>query len=168
MATIKKITPNLWFNTEAEDAAKFYTSIFKKSKIGRVSRYTNAGKEIHKKEPGSVMTVEFLLEGQSFVALNGGPDFKFNESISFVINCDDQKEIDYFWDKLSSGGDPKAQQCGWLKDKFGLSWQVVPEVLEELMMDEDHEKVERTFDAMMKMKKLNIEELESAAAGEMV
>lgn len=168
MATIKKITPNLWFDTEAEDAAKFYTSIFKRSKISRVSRYTNAGKEIHKKEPGSVMTVEFVLAGQSFVALNGGPDFKFNESISFAINCDDQKEIDYFWDKLSSGGDPKAQQCGWLKDKFGLSWQIVPEVLDELMADEDHEKVERTVDAMFKMKKLNIEELEAAAAGEMV
>ena len=168
MATIKKITPNLWFDSQAEEAAKFYTSIFKRSKIDRVTRYPNVGQEIHKMEPGAVMTVEFRLDGQQFVGLNGGPVFKFNEAISFVINCKDQKEVDYFWDKLREGGDPSADQCGWLKDKFGVSWQVVPIALNELLSDTDQEKVERVFGAMLKMKKLEIEELEAAAAGEMV
>ena len=161
---IQKIIPNLWFDTEAEDAAKFYTSIFKDSSIDKITRYPAVGQDIHEKAPGSVMTVEFTLQGQKYVALNGGPLFKFNESISFVINCKDQKEVDYYWEKLSEGGDPRAQQCGWLKDKFGLSWQVVPIVLDELMDDPDQEKVDQVFEAMLKMKKLNVEELERAAA----
>lgn len=164
MAKIKKITTNLWFDSAAEEAAKYYTSIFKNSGIDRVTRYPKAGQEIHGKQPGSVMTVEFNLDGQKFVALNGGPHFKFNESISFIVNCENQEEVDYFWEKLSKGGDPKAQQCGWLKDKFGLSWQVVPTALDELMSDPDQEKVEHVFEAMLKMKKLNIGELEEAAS----
>jgi predicted 3-demethylubiquinone-9 3-methyltransferase (glyoxalase superfamily) len=164
MATMQKITPNLWFDTEAEDAAKFYTSIFKDSSIDKIMRYPDVGQEIHKKKPGSVMTVEFTLQGQKYVALNGGPHFKFNEAVSFVVNCKDQVEVDYFWEKLSQGGDPTAQQCGWLKDKFGLSWQVVPVVLEELLDDPDQEKVDQVFEAMLKMKKLNVDDLERAAA----
>lgn len=164
MATIKKLIPNLWFNTEAEEAAKFYTSIFKNSGIDRITRYPNVGQEIHKKEPGSVMTVEFHLEEVKFVGLNGGPNFKFNESVSFQVDCNDQNELDYFWEKLSEGGDPSAQQCGWLKDKFGLSWQVVPTRLDELLNDSDQEKVEHVFSAMLKMKKLNVLELEEAAS----
>jgi predicted 3-demethylubiquinone-9 3-methyltransferase (glyoxalase superfamily) len=165
MASIEKITPNLWFNTEAEEAAKFYTSLFKNSDIDHITYFTKAGKEIHKKEAGSVMTVEFHLEGQKFVALNGGPDFKFNEAISFIINCETQDEVDFFWDRLTEDGDPKDQQCGWLKDKFGLSWQVVPTILPKLMMDKNSERAERTMAAMLKMKKLNIRELEAASMG---
>ena len=164
MATIEKIIPNFWFDTEAEEAAKFYTSVFKNSSIDKVTRYPNVGQEIHGKEAGSVMTVEFTLQGQKYVALNGGPHFKFNEAVSFVINCKDQKEVDYFWEKLTEGGDPKAQQCGWLKDKFGLSWQVVPTALDELINDPDQEKVNHVFEAMLSMKKLNVDELEQAAS----
>jgi predicted 3-demethylubiquinone-9 3-methyltransferase (glyoxalase superfamily) len=163
MATTQKIVTNFWFDTEAEEAAKFYTSIFKNSSIDKITRYPAVGQEIHRKAPGSVMTVEFTLEGQKYVALNGGPDFKFNESISLVINCKDQAEVDYYWEKLTKGGDPKAQQCGWLKDKFGLSWQVVPVVLDELINQPDQEKADHVFAAMLKMKKLNVEELEQAA-----
>jgi predicted 3-demethylubiquinone-9 3-methyltransferase (glyoxalase superfamily) len=166
MATIEKITPNLWFNTEAEEAAKYYTSIFKNSGIDHVTYYTKAGQEIHKKEPGSVLTVEFRLDGQKFIALNGGPEFKFNEAISFVVNCQSQDEVDFFWERLSQDGDPHVQQCGWLKDKFGLSWQVVPTILPKLLKDTDHEKVERAMAAFMKMKKINIRELEAAAVGD--
>jgi predicted 3-demethylubiquinone-9 3-methyltransferase (glyoxalase superfamily) len=162
MAKIQKITPNLWFDSEAEAAAKYYTSIFKNSGIDRVTYYPKAGQEIHGKKPGSVMTVEFNLEGQKFVALNGGPHFKFNESISLVINCETQNEVDYFWEKLTAGGDPKAQQCGWLKDKYGLSWQVVPTELDDLLSDSDETKVEHAFEAMLKMKKLDINELHAA------
>ena len=163
MAKIERFTPNLWFDTEAEEAAKFYTSIFKNSKIDKVSYYPKVGQEIHGKEPGSVMTVEFTLDGQKFLALNGGPHFKFNEAISFIVNCENQKEVDYYWEKLGAGGDPKAQQCGWLKDKFGLSWQVVPTALNDLLRDSDNEKVEHAFEAMLRMKKLDIHELEAAA-----
>lgn len=162
MTKIERITPNLWFDTEAEQAAKYYTSIFKKSGIDKVSYYTKTGQEIHQMKPGSVMTVEFNLEGQKFVALNGGPHFKFNEAVSFVVNCKTQNEVDYYWEKLSEGGDPKAQQCGWLKDKFGLSWQIVPTALTEMMTDPDQEKVELAMEAMLKMKKININELEAA------
>lgn len=162
MAKIQKITPNLWFNNEAEEAAKYYTSIFKNSGIDRVTYYPKVGQEIHKQQPGSVMTVEFNLDGQKFVALNGGPLFKFNEAISLVVNCDTQEEVDYFWNRLTAGGDPKAQQCGWLKDKFDLSWQVVPTELEELLTDPDQAKVEHAFAAMLKMKKLDINQLEAA------
>ncbi len=163
MAKIERLTPNLWFDSEAEEAAKFYTSIFKNSKIEKVSHFPKVGQEIHGKQAGSVMTVEFNLDGQKFVALNGGPHFKFNEAISFIVNCENQKEVDYYWEKLGAGGDPNAQQCGWLKDKFGLSWQVVPTALNELLTDSDPEKVEHAFGAMLRMKKLNIHELEDAA-----
>lgn len=163
MAKLEKITPNLWFDSQAEEAAKFYTSIFKNSGIDKITRYPAAGQEIHQQKPGSVMTVEFNLEGQKFVGLNAGPIFKFNEAISFIVNCETQQEVDYFWGKLSQGGDPKAQQCGWLKDKFGLSWQIVPTALNKLLEDADTEKVEHVFTAMLKMKKLSIEELEEAA-----
>lgn len=168
MAAIKKIIPNLWFDTEAEDAANFYTTVFKRSSINRVSYYSEAGKEIHKKEPGSVMSVEFTLNGQQFLALNGGPDFKFNESVSFAISCANQKEVDYFWEKLGEEGDPAAQQCGWLKDKYGLSWQIVPVALARLLQDEDRDKVERVTAAMMNMKKLDVKELERAGEMESV
>jgi predicted 3-demethylubiquinone-9 3-methyltransferase (glyoxalase superfamily) len=166
MPTIQsKITPCLWFDSEAEDAAKFYTSIFKNSKIGTISRYGEAGKEFHGKEPGSVLTMEFELDGQAFTALNGGPLFKFNEAISFQVSCENQEELDYYWEKLSAGGDPKAQQCGWLKDKFGVSWQVVPAILPKLMSDPDAKKTERMMQALFQMKKLDIKQLQAAHAG---
>ena len=126
MQSTQKIAPCLWFDSQAEEAANFYVSVFKNSKITSVAKYTKAGQETHKKRPGSVMTVEFELDGQPFTALNGGPDFKFNEAVSLQVPCRNQDEIDHYWNKLSKGGDPKAQQCGWLKDKYGLSWQVVP------------------------------------------
>ena len=163
--TLQKITPNLWFDTQAEEAAEFYTSIFPNSKVERIARYPEAGQEVHHKEPGSIMTVDFELDGQPFTALNGGPDFKFNESISFVVNCDSQEEIDRFWEKLGEGGDPKAQQCGWLKDKFGVSWQIVPTMLTALTMDPNPQKAASVFTAMLKMKKLDIAALERAAEG---
>ena len=131
----------------------------------RIARYPEAGQEVHHKEPGSIMTVDFELDGQSFTALNGGPEFKFNESISFVVLCDTQEEIDRFWEKLGEGGDPKAQQCGWLKDKFGVSWQIVPKVLTALTMDPNPQKAASVFGAMLKMKKLDIAALERAAEG---
>jgi len=159
------ITPCLWFDHQAEDAARFYTSVFKRSKITAISRYPEAGKEIHGKAPGSVMVVAFELNHQPFTALNGGPRFKFSEAVSFQIECDTQKEIDYYWEKLSAGGDPRAQQCGWLKDKFGLSWQVVPKVLPELLTDRDPVKAQRAFQAMLGMKKLDIAALQRAFAG---
>ena len=160
---MQKISPFLWFNNEAEEAANFYISVFKNSKILHVARYSESGSKAAHQSKGSVMTVAFQIEGQNFTAINGGPVFKFTEAVSFVINCETQKEIDYYWEKLSEGGDPKAQQCGWLKDKFGLSWQIVPRMLTELSRDKDQEKVERVMDAMMKMKKLDIHELEEAA-----
>jgi predicted 3-demethylubiquinone-9 3-methyltransferase (glyoxalase superfamily) len=162
---LQKISPNLWFDTQAEEAAEFYTGIFPNSKVERIARYPEAGEEVHHKEPGSIMTVDFELDGQSFVALNGGPDFKFNESISFVVSCDTQEEIDRFWEKLGEGGDPKAHQCGWLKDKFGVSWQIVPKILTTLTMDPNPQKAASVFAAMLKMKKLDIAALERAAEG---
>ena len=165
MERIRSITPCLWFDSEAEEAARFYTSVFPDSRITAVSHYGEAGREVHGREPGSVMTVAFELAGQPFTALNGGPIFKFTEAVSFQINCDTQAEVDHFWHRLSAGGDPKAQQCGWLKDKFGLSWQVVPTVLPELMTDPDPRKRERAMTAMLRMKKLDIGELRRAAAG---
>jgi predicted 3-demethylubiquinone-9 3-methyltransferase (glyoxalase superfamily) len=165
MATTRPITPCLWFDTEAEQAARFYTSVFKNSKIGTISRYSEAGREVHGRAAGSVMTVEFELNGQPFTALNGGPQFKFNEAISFQIMCRDQQEVDHYWNKLSEGGDPNAQQCGWLKDKFGLSWQVVPEVLLEMLTDSDREKADRTMEALLQMKKLDIAALQEAYYG---
>jgi predicted 3-demethylubiquinone-9 3-methyltransferase (glyoxalase superfamily) len=164
MPATPKIAPCLWFDHQAEEAAKFYVSVFRNSKITSVSRYSNAGQEIHRRPPGSVMVVAFELEGQPFTALNGGPEFKFNEAISLEIHCETQQEIDYYWDKLSQGGDPKAQQCGWLKDKYGVSWQVVPRVLLELMKDHESATAQRAMVAMLRMKKLDIAQLERAAA----
>ncbi|MGA7389166.1 MAG: VOC family protein [Pseudolabrys sp.] len=158
-----KITPCLWFDTQAEEAAKFYCSIFEDSKIGKISRYTKAGQEIHHKPPGSVMVVEFEIEGQTFTALNGGPNFKFNEAVSLQVRCETQGEVDYFWDKLTKGG--QEGPCGWLKDKYGLSWQVVPAAIPKMMTDPDSEKSERVMNAFLKMKKLDIAAIERAYAG---
>jgi predicted 3-demethylubiquinone-9 3-methyltransferase (glyoxalase superfamily) len=154
--SIQKITPFLWFDHLAEEAADFYTSIFPNSKIVKVVRYCPGGMG----QPGSVMTVEFQLEGQTFVALNGGPHFKFTEAVSFVVNCQTQDEVDFYWEKLSAGGG--EVQCGWLKDRFGLSWQIVPTVLIELLSDPDPEKSQRVTRAMLTMKKLDIRALKQA------
>jgi len=159
---MQKITPCLWFDSNAEEAVNFYTRIFKNSKIGRMSRYGKEGYEIHGKPEGTVLTVEFELNGQAFTALNGGPVFKFNEAISFQVDCESQSELDYYWDKLSEGGDEKAQQCGWLKDKYGVSWQIVPVVLAEMMQDKNAGKSERVMKALLQMKKLDIKMLEQA------
>ena len=163
MSVTSRIAPCLWFDDQAEEAARFYTSVFRNSKIVQTSHYTEAGHEVHGRPPGSVMTVEFELDGLSFTALNGGPHFKFNEAVSLQVNCDSQEEIDYYWDKLSAGGDLRAQQCGWLKDKYGLSWQVVPTIMSDLMPDSDKEQSGRVMEAMLKMKKLDIAELKRAA-----
>ena len=165
MQVIARISPCLWFDHQAEEAAKFYVSIFKNSKITTVARYSKAGQEIHRRLPGSVMTVAFELDGQPFTALNGGPTFTFNEAVSLQVNCDTQQEVDYYWDKLSKGGDPKAQQCGWLKDRFGLSWQVVPKMLPEMLKDHESAKAQRAMDALLRMKKIDIDQLEHALAG---
>jgi len=165
MAITHRIQPCLWFDTEAEEAARFYTSIFKKSRIKKTTRYGTAGHEIHHRPAGSVMTVEFEIDGTTFTALNGGPDFKFNEAVSFEVRCADQEEIDYYWEQLGAGGDPKAQQCGWLKDRYGLSWQVVPATMDELFADEKSPGYQRAMDAMLRMKKLNIDELKRAYEG---
>jgi predicted 3-demethylubiquinone-9 3-methyltransferase (glyoxalase superfamily) len=165
MKGIQRIAPCLWFDDQAEAAARFYTSIFENSKIIRVARYGEAGQEVHGRRPGTVMTVEFELDGQTFTALNGGPQFKFSEAISFQVNCETQAEVDYYWKELSAGGDESAQQCGWLKDRYGVSWQVVPTVLPEMIGDPDYEKSQRVTEAMLQMKKLDIEELKRAYAG---
>ena len=159
---MQKITPFLWFNDQAEQAAKFYTSIFKKSKIRNIACYGDAGSKVARRAKGSVMTVSFELDGQEFTALNGGPVFKFTEAVSFVVNCKDQKEVDYFWSRLSAGGE--EGQCGWLKDKYGVSWQVVPTVLLELLAGKDAAKSERVMQAMLQMKKMDIKKLKAAAA----
>ena len=160
-----RVAPCLWFDNQAEEAAKFYVSIFKNSKIVTVARYPKAGQEIHKRPVGSVMTVAFELSGQPFTALNGGPVFTFNEAVSLQVYCDTQEEIDYYWDKLAKGGDPKAQQCGWLKDKYGLSWQVVPKALADLFADHESETAQRAMEAMLRMRKIDIDQLERAAVG---
>ena len=162
MATIQKIVANLWFAREAEAAAKFYTSIFKDACIGRTAYYTTEGFEQHGMPAGSVMTIEFTLAGQQFLALNGGPHFRFSEAISFVIYCDDQRELDHYWEKLGEGGDAAARQCGWLKDKYGLSWQVVPAALPEMVAAPEPDRSARVVRALMKMKKLDIATLEQA------
>jgi predicted 3-demethylubiquinone-9 3-methyltransferase (glyoxalase superfamily) len=164
-AKITKIVPNLWFDTQAEEAARFYTSVFPNSSLGRITRYGKAGHEIHGMEEDTVMTVGFSLDGQEFLALNGGPVFKFSEAISFIINCDTQEEADYYWDKLTEGGDLSAQQCGWLKDKFGVPWQVIPTAFTEMMNDPNPERSERMMEAMLKMKKLDIWALKKARDG---
>jgi predicted 3-demethylubiquinone-9 3-methyltransferase (glyoxalase superfamily) len=162
--TVQKITPFLWFNDNAAAAAEFYTSIFKKSKVGTIARYDKAGEKVSGRPAGSVMTVEFQIAGQDFIALNGGPMFKFNESISFVVNCKTQAEVDYYWKKLIAGGG-KEVRCGWLRDKFGLSWQIVPTSLNELMRAKDAAKSQRVMAAMLKMVKLDIKKLSAAAQG---
>lgn len=159
---MQKISPCLWFDDNAEDAVKFYVSIFKNSKVGNVTRYGKEGYEIHKKKEGSVMTIDFEIEGQKFLALNGGPIFKFNEAISFQIYCDTQEEIDCYWEKLTEGGDKNAQVCGWLKDKFGVSWQVVPIAMIKMLQDKDSKKTERVMKAMLQMHKLDIDALTEA------
>lgn len=157
-----KISTNLWFDNQAEEAAQFYTSIFEHSKIGRITHYVKDGHEMHREREGTVLTVEFEIEGQPFVALNGGPVFQFNESVSFIVHCDTQEEVDYYWEKLSQGGDPQAQQCGWLKDRYGLSWQIVPTALIEMLHHPDQEKTARMLSVMYPMKKLEIETLKQA------
>jgi predicted 3-demethylubiquinone-9 3-methyltransferase (glyoxalase superfamily) len=159
---MQKISPCLWFDDQGEEAAKFYTSIFKDSKIGDVTRYGKEGYEIHGREEGTVMTVEFEIEGQKFLVLNGGPIFKFNEAISFQVYCETQEEVDYYWEKLSEGGDEKAQQCGWLKDKYGVSWQIVPTILIKMLKDNDSEKSQKVMKAMLQMHKLDISTLKKA------
>ena len=158
--TSNGLTTCLWFDGQAEEAANYYASIFENSKVGRISHYTEAGP----RPAGSVLTVEFELNGQKFVALNGGPEFTFNEAISFQIFCEDQDEVDYYWSKLTEGGEESV--CGWLKDKYGLSWQVIPKGLIEMLTDSDPEKAKRTTEAMFGMSKLDIEALERAYAGE--
>lgn len=162
---IQKIQTNLWFDTQAEDAAKFYVSIFKNSGIRRITRYGKERHEIDGISEGTVMTVEFHLEGKEFVALNGGTQFKFTEAISFIVNCESQEELDYYWEKLSEGGDENAQVCGWLKDKFGVSWQIVPDNLTEMISDPDPEKSDRVMKALLKMKKIDIDTLRKAYEG---
>ncbi len=159
---MQKISPCLWFDDQGEEAAKFYTSIFKDSKIRDVTRYGKEGYEIHGREEGTVMTVEFEIEGQKFLALNGGPIFKFNEAISFQVYCETQEELDNYWEKLSEGGDEKAQQCGWLKDKYGVSWQIVPTILIKMLKDKDSEKSQKVMKAMLQMHKLDISTLKKA------
>jgi predicted 3-demethylubiquinone-9 3-methyltransferase (glyoxalase superfamily) len=159
MAQMQKITPNLWFDTQAEEAAHFYTSIFKNSRILNISYFGEAGP----RPAGMVLTVSFELEGQEFTALNGGPEFKFTEAISLLVNCKDQEEVDELWTKLSAGGEEGP--CGWLKDKFGLSWQIVPIALQEMLQDEDSERANRVMEAMLKMSKIEIKGLERAYEG---
>jgi predicted 3-demethylubiquinone-9 3-methyltransferase (glyoxalase superfamily) len=156
---MQKITPFLWFDGQAEEAMNFYTAIFKNSKVGNVSRYGDAGPG----PKGSVMVASFELDGMRFTALNGGPHFKFTEAISFYVDCESQQEVDYFWDKLSAGG--SISQCGWLKDKFGLSWQIVPSALPRLLSDPDPKKAGRVMQAMLQMKKIDVAKLEAAAKG---
>jgi predicted 3-demethylubiquinone-9 3-methyltransferase (glyoxalase superfamily) len=159
MAISQRISPCLWFADEAEDAARFYTGIFKNSRITSISRYGEAGFEIHHRPAGSVMTVAFELDGLPFTALNGGPVFQFNEAISLQVLCATQEEIDYYWEQLSAGGDPKAQQCGWLKDRYGLSWQVIPASMNELFGDPASPGARRAMETMLRMKKIDIAEL---------
>jgi len=157
----QRITPNLWFDDQAEEAARYYVSIFKDSEILQISRYWSAGP----RPEGSVMTVGFTLEGQSFTALNGGPQFPFTEAVSFIVHCGTQEEVDHYWERLSEGGDEKAQMCGWLKDKYGVSWQIVPDALIEFITGADPAKAQRTVQAMLQMKKLDIAALRRAHDG---
>jgi predicted 3-demethylubiquinone-9 3-methyltransferase (glyoxalase superfamily) len=162
---MQKITPFLWFDDQAEEAAKFYASVFKNSKIGRILRYDEASAKAAGRPAGSVLTIEFEIEGQKFTALNGGPQFKFNESVSFVVYCQTQDEVDYFWQKLTADGGQESE-CGWLRDKFGLSWQVTPTVLIEMLHDKDPKKSGRAMNAMMQMQKIDISKLKAAYAGD--
>jgi predicted 3-demethylubiquinone-9 3-methyltransferase (glyoxalase superfamily) len=161
----QKINPCLWFADQAEEAANYYVGIFKHSRIREITRYSDVGQEAHGQPPGSVMTVRFELAGCEFMALNGGPTFTFNEAISLMVQCEDQKEIDYYWEKLGAGGDPQAQVCGWLKDRYGLSWQINWKDAEDLWQDETSPRTKRALAAMMKMKKIDIAELKRAYEG---
>lgn len=163
MLTTPRITPCLWFDRQAEEAAHHYCGIFPHSRIASVTRYTSAGHEHHGRPAGSVMTVNFELDGQPFVGLNGGPLFRFNEAVSLQIGCADQAEVDHYWERLGAGGDPAAQQCGWLKDRYGVSWQVVPHMLFELLRSADAARAQRVMQALLPMKKLDIEALRQAA-----
>lgn len=165
MVTTQRITPFLWFADQAEEAARFYTGIFENSHITAITRYGSAGFEAHHRPAGSVTVVAFELDGQSFSALNGGPAFTFNEAISLQVNRETQDEIDYYWERLSAGGDPKAQQCGWLKDRYGLSWQIVPTFMDEIFKESESASAQRAMDAMLRMKKLDIAALRQAYAG---
>ena len=160
---MQKITPFLWFDDQAEEAVKFYTSIFKNSKIGTITRYGDEVAKVAGRPKGSVMTIEFQIDGQRFTALNGGPEFKFTEAVSFVVTCNSQEEVDHFWEKLSEGG--AKSQCGWLKDKYGVSWQVTPTALIEMQQDKDPKKSERVMHAMLQMTKLEIKTLQQAYDG---
>lgn len=165
MELASKIVPCLWFDRQAEEAARFYIGIFPGGRITSVLRYPAVGQEVHGGEPGSVLTVSFELAGQAFTALNGGPVFKFNEAVSLMVMCDTQDEVDHYWKRLGEGGDPAAQQCGWLKDRYGVSWQVVPKGAEEMFASPDRKKSERAFAAMLQMKKLDIAALKRAFEG---
>ena len=162
---IQRISPCLWFDSQAEEAARYYTGIFPNSRIVTVSKYGKTGQEIHGRPPGSVMVAVFELDGQRFTALNGGPLFKFNEAVSLQVHCETQKEVDFYWDKLGAGGDPQAQQCGWLKDRYGLSWQIVPTLMDEIFSGEPTPGSERAMGAMLEMKKLDIAALRMAYDG---
>jgi predicted 3-demethylubiquinone-9 3-methyltransferase (glyoxalase superfamily) len=165
MVFVQQITPCLWFDNQAEEAARFYVSLFKNSAIGTITRYGKEGFEVHGRPAGSAMSVSFRLEGQEFTALNGGPHFKFTEAISFVVRCEIQAEVDHYWDGLREGGDERAQQCGWLKDKYGVSWQIVPAALFQMIADADSEKSGRVMRAMLQMKKLDLASLQQAYDG---
>ena len=165
MAITQRIQPCFWFDDQGEEAARFYTGIFPNSRIVAVTRYTEVGHEIHQRPSGSAMTVTFELDGQRFTALNGGPVFTFNEALSLEVRCESQEEIDYYWERLSEGGDPRAQQCGWLKDRFGVSWQVVPNAMDRMFEDAESPGAKRAMAAMLQMKKLDLPALERAYAG---
>ncbi|MDC3957432.1 VOC family protein [Polyangium jinanense] len=161
----QRITPFLWFDTQAEEAVKFYTSVFPNSRIVTTTRYSKESAQMSGRAEGSVMTMGFQLDGQDFTAINGGPQFTFSGAISFVVHCESQDEVDHYWNRLTEGGDEKAQQCGWLRDRFGVSWQVVPKQLVELLSDPDPNRARRATMAMLGMKKLDIAALQKAAAG---
>lgn len=165
MSKVQRIAPCLWFDGQAEEAARFYTSIFPNSRITDISYFGEAGHEVHGRPAGSVMVAAFELDGQPFTALNGGPQFRFSEAISLMVSCETQEEVDYYWERLSAGGEEQAQQCGWLKDRFGLSWQIVPTALLRLMSGADRARSGRTMEALLQMKKIDIAALERAAAG---
>ncbi len=160
-----KITPCLWFDDNAEEAVQFYLSVFKRSRLGTITRYGDAGAQVSGRPKGSVMTATFEIEGQEFVALNGGPVFTFNEAVSFQVHCDTQDEVDRYWDALSAGGDAEAQQCGWLKDRYGVSWQIVPTALGEMLKNGDPAKANRVMQAVLQMKKIDIQTLQKAYEG---
>lgn len=164
-ARVQRITPCLWFDDQGEEAAQFYCTIFPNSRVGKVSRYGKEGREIHGKPEGSAMSVEFELDGQPFTAINGGPVFKFTEAISFQIHCETQEEVDHYWERLLEGDDAQPQQCGWLKDRYGVSWQVIPRTLIELVSDATSEKSQRAMRAMLQMQKIDVAALRRAYDG---